>query len=148
MLGNFKYANPTRIYFGEDSLENLHGELKNYGKNILLVYGGGAIKKNGIYDDIISILKKENKNVIEDAGVMPNPTLKKLYEGIKIAKENKIDFILAVGGGSVCDYAKAVSVSVHCTEDPWEKFFVKAEEPIQKLFRSAVFLQWWEPARK
>ncbi|WP_197071880.1 iron-containing alcohol dehydrogenase [Treponema phagedenis] len=109
---------------------------------------GGSIKKNGIYDDIISILKKENKNVIEDAGVMPNPTLKKLYEGIKIAKENKIDFILAVGGGSVCDYAKAVSVSVHCTEDPWEKFFVKAEEPIQKLFRSAVFLQWWEPARK
>ncbi|EFW37824.1 hypothetical protein HMPREF9554_01679 [Treponema phagedenis F0421] len=107
-----------------------------------------AIKKNGIYDGIISILKKENKNVIEDAGVMPNPTLKKLYEGIKIAKENKIDFILAVGGGSVCDYAKAVSVSVHCTEDPWETFFVKAEEQIQKLFRSAVFLQWWEPARK
>lgn len=129
MLGNFKYSNPTKLYFGEYSLKNLEIELENYGENIVLVYGGGSIKKNGIYDEVVGILKKLGKNISEISGVMPNPTLEKLYEGIKIARENKSDFILAVGGGSVCDYSKALSVSVNCDEDPWEKYFIKFEEP-------------------
>ena len=133
MLGNFSYHNPTKLYFGEESLNYLKEELKNYGKNILFVYGGGSIKKNGLYDEIISILKDCGKNVAEVAGVMPNPTLEKLYEGIKIARENKTDFILAVGGGSVCDYSKAVSVSVNCEDDPWEKYFIRFEEPDCKI---------------
>lgn len=129
MLGNFSYHNPTKLYFGEDSLNYLKDELKKYGKNVLLIYGGGSIKKNGLYDEIITILKESGKNVAEVAGVMPNPTLEKLYEGVKIARENKSEFILAVGGGSVCDYAKAVSVSVHCDDDPWQKYYIRFEEP-------------------
>ena len=129
MLGNFTYCNPTKLYFGEDSLANLSTEIKKYGQNVVLIYGGGSIKKNGIYDEVMAILKEEEKNVAEIAGVMPNPTLEKLYEGVAIARNHKADFILAVGGGSVCDYAKAVSVSVHCEEDPWEKYYLKFEEP-------------------
>ena len=78
---------------------------------------------------VINILKKNEKNIAEIAGVMPNPTLAKLYEGIKIARNHNADLLLAVGGGSVCDYSKAVSVSVNCTEDPWEKYFVRFDEP-------------------
>lgn len=133
MLGNFSYCNPTKLYFGEDSLKSLKDELNNYGKNILLVYGGGSIKKNGIYDEVISILKESQKTVIELANVMPNPTVEKLYEGCKIAKENDIDLILAVGGGSVCDYAKAVSVSAYCKEDPWEKYYLKMADVNNKI---------------
>ena len=129
MLGNFSYHNPTKLYFGEDSLSSLRDELKNYGQNILFVYGGGSIKKNGLYDEIIAILNECGKNVAEVPGVMPNPTSDKLNEGVAIARENKSDFILAVGGGSVCDYSKAVSVSVHCNDDPWEKYFIRFEEP-------------------
>ena len=129
MLGNFTYCNPTKLYFGKNALDSLEGELAKYGKNVLLVYGGGSIKKNGIYDKVIAILKKCGKNVFEDAGVMPNPTVEKLYEGVERARAAKADFILAVGGGSVCDYSKAVSISVHCDEDPWDKYFVRWEEP-------------------
>ena len=129
MLGNFTYCNPTKLYFGEDSLSNLSTELKKYGQNVVLIYGGGSIKKNGIYDEVIDILEEGGKNVAEIAGVMPNPTLEKLYGGVEIARNHKVDLLLAVGGGSVCDYAKAVSVSVHCEEDPWEKYYLKFEEP-------------------
>lgn len=95
----------------------------------MLVYGGGSIKKNGIYDEVVAILKENGKNIAEISGVMPNPTLEKLYEGIEIARKHNADLLLAVGGGSVCDYSKAVSVSVHCDEDPWEKYYLKFEEP-------------------
>ena len=128
MLGNFTYCNPTKLYFGKDALDGLKNELPKYGKNVLLVYGGGSIKKNGIYDKVIAALKENSKNVYEDPGVMPNPTLEKLYEGIKRARAAKADLILAVGGGSVCDYAKAVSVSVNCDEDPWEKYYERFED--------------------
>ena len=128
MLGNFSYSNPTKLYFGEDSLNYLNEELPKYGKNVQLAYGGGSIKKNGIYDKVMEILKANGKNVFEDGGVMPNPTVEKLYEGVKIAREHKADLILAVGGGSVCDYAKAVSISVHCEEDPWEKYYLRLED--------------------
>ena len=133
MLGNFCYSNPTKIYFGDNSLNYLNDELKNYGKVVMLIYGGGSIKKNGIYDKVIEILNKNNKTIVEDAGVMPNPTKEKLYEGAKIAKENKVDLILAVGGGSVIDYAKAVSVSAFCNSDPWEKYYLKMEDVDNKI---------------
>lgn len=129
MLGNFSFSNPTKLYFGEDSLQYLNEELPKYGRNVQLIYGGGSIKKNGIYEQVVEILKTNGKAVFEDGGVMPNPTVDKLYEGIRIARENQVDLLLAVGGGSVCDYAKAVSVSVHCDEEPWEKYYLKFEEP-------------------
>ncbi len=129
MLGNFEYCNPTKLYFGEKALNNLNAELLKYGENVVLVYGGGSIKKNGIYDEVMEILKANHKNVAEISGVMPNPTLEKLYEGVEIARNHKADLLLAVGGGSVCDYSKAVSVSVNCEEDPWEKYFLRFEEP-------------------
>lgn len=133
MLGNFSYFNPTKLYFGKGSLSYLSGELSQYGNNIMFVYGGGSIKKNGIYDKMIEILKSAGKTIFEDPGVMPNPTVDKLYEGCKIARENHIDLILAVGGGSVCDYAKAVSVSAYCEEDPWDKYYLRMEDVDNKI---------------
>ncbi len=129
MLGNFSYCNPTKLYFGDDSLRFLSEELHKYGPNVVLIYGGGSIKKNGIYEEVTRILQESGKNVAEIAGVMPNPTFAKLYEGIEIARSHHADLLLAVGGGSVCDYAKAVSVSVNCEEDPWEKYYLRFEEP-------------------
>ena len=129
MLGNFSYCNPTKLYFGEDCLEHLNTELPKYGPNVVLIYGGGSIKKNGIYDDVVRLLSDNGKSVAEIAGVMPNPTVDKLRPGVDIARRHQTDLLLAVGGGSVCDYAKAVSVSVHCQEDPWEKYYVRFEEP-------------------
>ena len=129
MLGNFTYCNPTKLYFGDESLQYLNTELPKYGKNVVLIYGGRSIKKNGIYDEVVEILKTNGKNVAEISGVMPNPTLEKLYEGVETARNHHADLLLAVGGGSVCDYAKAVSVSVNCDEDPWEKYYLKFEEP-------------------
>lgn len=128
MLGNFTYCNPTRVHFGEQSLDQLGAELAQYGSKVLLTYGGGSVKKSGLYDQILSILQDCGKQVFEVPGVMPNPTVDKLYEGCKVAKDNQVDLILAVGGGSVCDYAKAVSVSAWCTEDPWDKYYLRMEE--------------------
>ncbi len=129
MLGNFSYVNATKLYFGEDALQFLHEELPKYGKNVQLIYGGGSVKRNGIYDAVVEILRANGKNIVEDGGVMPNPTVEKLREGVKIARENHVDLLLAVGGGSCCDYAKAVSVSVNCDDDPWDKYFERFEEP-------------------
>lgn len=128
MLGNFTYSNPTRLHFGKNAMDALAEELKGYGNKVMLSYGGGSIKKNGVYDAVIAALKASGKTVFEDGGVMPNPTVEKLYEGCKIARENEVDLILAVGGGSVCDYAKAVSVSAYCGDDPWDKYFLRFED--------------------
>ncbi len=129
MIGNFSYYNPTRLYFGDDSLKFLKDELKNYGSTVMLNYGGGSIKRNGIYDEVIAVLKEAGKKVVENPGVMTNPTLEKLIEGIKIAKENEVDLILAVGGGSVCDYSKGVAASVYYDGDPWETFYLHQQDP-------------------
>ena len=129
MLGNFSYSNPTKLYFGDDAQKNLSEELKHYGTKVLLTYGSGSIKTNGIYDEVISALRTAGKEVIELSGVMPNPTTEKLYKGAKIAWENDVDLILAVGGGSTIDYAKAISVSAWYDGDPWEKFYLKQEDP-------------------
>lgn len=133
MLGNFMYCNPTRLYFGKDSLDYLQEELKKYGENVLFVYGGGSIKKSGLYDKITAILEAAGKKVREIPGVMPNPTVEKLYEGCKAAREINADLILAAGGGSVCDYSKAVSVSAWCEEDPWEKYYLRMEDVDNKI---------------
>lgn len=133
MLGNFSYSNPTKLYFGENALDYLKEELNNYGPTIMLVYGSGSIKRNGIYDQVMTILKECHKTIIEDSGVMPNPTVQKLYEGSKLASTNQVDLILAVGGGSVCDYAKAVSVSAYCKEDPWDKYYLRMEDVDNKI---------------
>ena len=129
MLGNFTYHNPVRVHFGPDSLDQLHGELAEYGPNVMLTYGGGSIKRSGLYDKIVAILTAAGKNVFEDPGVMSNPTVEKLNEGRRIARENNVDLILAVGGGSVIDYAKGVSVSAWYDGDAWEKFYLKMESP-------------------
>ena len=133
MLGSFSYCNPTKLYFGAGAVEYFNDEFPKYGKNVVLIYGAGSIKKNGIYDKVCEILKANGKCVTEISGVMPNPTLKKLYEGVDTARKAKADLLLAVGGGSVCDYAKAVSVSVNCDDDPWEKYYVRFEEPTCKI---------------
>lgn len=129
MLGDFTYCNPTKLYFGKHALDGLNEELPKYGKRVMLVYGGGSIKKNGIYDKVVEALKANGKEIYEDSGVMPNPTTDKLREGVERARAAKVDLILAVGGGSVCDYAKAVSVSVNCDDDPWEKYYIRFENP-------------------
>ena len=129
MLGNFIYANPTKLFFGDEAQKNLAKALMPFGKKVLLTYGGGSIKRNGVYDDVISALKSAGKEVVELPGVMPNPTVEKLNEGIKVARENNVDFILAVGGGSTIDYAKAVSVSAWYDGDAWQRFWVKQEDP-------------------
>ena len=129
MLGNFIYYNPTKLYFGTEVNQNLLDALKNFGPKVLLIYGGGSIKKNGIYDTVMSALKEAGKDVTELSGVMPNPTLEKMYEGIKVAKESGADLILAVGGGSTIDYAKGVAASTYFAGNPWENFWLKGNEP-------------------
>jgi len=121
---DFTYQNPTTIYFGKDSLDNLKTELANYGDTIMLAYGRSSIKKIGLYDQVTEILEHSGKNVVELPGIMPNPTYEKVQEGAKLVKENNVDLILAVGGGSVIDCAKAISVSAHCEEDPWKKYWL------------------------
>ena len=129
MLGNFIYSNPTKLYFGDEAQKNLVEALSGFGKKVMLTYGGGSIKRNGIYDDVIAALAAAGKEVVELSGVMPNPTVDKLIEGCKVARENDVDFILAVGGGSTIDYAKAVSVSAWYDGDAWERFWVKQDDP-------------------
>ena len=129
MLGNFIYSNPTKLYFGDEAQKNLVEALSGFGKKVMLTYGSGSIKRNGVYEDVIAALASAGKEVVELSGVMPNPTVDKLIEGCKVARENDVDFILAVGGGSTIDYAKAVSVSAWYHGDAWERFWVKQEDP-------------------
>ena len=130
MLGNFTYHNPTKLIFGKDALTSLAAELTPY-NTIQLVYGGGSIRRFGIYDQVVEALRAAGKTIVEDSGVMPNPTIEKLREGAQIARDNDIDFILAVGGGSCVDYAKAVAVSkdLPAGEDPWDVYFDRFGEP-------------------
>ena len=129
MLGNFIYSNPTKLYFGDEAQKNLVDALSGFGKKVMLAYGGGSIKRNGIYDDVVAALAAAGKEVVELSGIMPNPTVDKLIEGCKVARENNVDFILAVGGGSTIDYAKAVSVSAWYDGDAWQRFWVKQDDP-------------------
>ena len=126
-MESFNFFNPTRIIFGKNKIQELGDYIKQY-KNILFTYGGGSIKKNGIYEDVIKILKNENKTIVELSGIMPNPRTEKVYEGIELCKKYDIDFILAVGGGSVIDCSKAIAIGAKVSEDFWKKFYLDWEE--------------------
>lgn len=126
-MNNFIFENATKIFFGQGCVrEYLTCLCSHYGDNIMLAYGGGSIKKNGIYNEITELLNKAGKNVVEFSGIMPNPTYEKVLEGAGIAKENKVDLILGVGGGSVMDCCKAVSMAAVYQGDIWKDFFVRA----------------------
>lgn len=133
MKYDFSYYNPTRIYFGKNALDNLPGELANYGKNILLVYGKNSAKKIGLYDKVTEILKTAGKTVFELSGIKPNPAYAQMTEGAKLVRENNIDLILAVGGGSVIDCSKGISVSAYCEGNPWEKYWINGEPVTNKI---------------
>ncbi len=128
MLHDFTYYNPTKIYFGKCAMQNLSAELANYGKNILLLYGKNSIKKIGLYDEVVKTLKTSGKNITELSGIKPNPAYSQVLEGARLVRENKIDLILAVGGGSVIDCAKAISVSAYAKGDPWQRYWIDFEE--------------------
>ena len=140
MNTDFIYQNPTTIYFGRESLDNLKAEMANYGNTIMLAYGKGSIKKSGLYDQVVSILKECGKNVVEVTGIMANPTWEKVKEGAQIVKENNADLILAVGGGSVIDCAKAISVTAHCEEDAWTKYWLQFQPVDNKIVPVASIL--------
>ncbi|MEG1108253.1 MAG: iron-containing alcohol dehydrogenase [Oscillospiraceae bacterium] len=124
-MNGFSFYNPTQIYFGEGTIKKLPRELEKVGKNILLTYGCGSVKKSGLYDQVLDMLRQCDKNVTELSGIMSNPTAAKVREGIALCKENKIDFILAVGGGSVIDCSKAIASGCMLEEDFWDKYFIK-----------------------
>lgn len=137
---DFTYYNPTKIYFGKTALDNLAGELANYGENILLVYGKSSIKKNGLYDKVMEILKDCDKTVIELSGIKSNPTYVQMLEGARLVRENNVDLILAVGGGSVIDCSKGISVSAYCEGDPWERYWTNFEPVNNKIVPVASIL--------
>jgi len=137
-MKSFEYANPTKIIFGEGAIQKLPRALETCGKNVLLAYGKGAIKKAGIYDTIINMLADAGKTVTELTGIMPNPTAAKVREGVALCKENKVDFILAVGGGSVIDCCKAIAVGSLLEEDFWEVLYTRGELAVKALPIGAV----------
>lgn len=140
MLRSFSFYNPTKIYFGKDSLDNLKAELSNYGDTLLLTYGKNAVKSMGLYDQVTDILKDAGKKVVELSSVMPNPTYTKLMEGVKLVKENNVSLILAVGGGSVIDCAKGIAVSAYCEDDPFETYWLKYKGLANKIVPVASIL--------
>ena len=122
-MNNFMFENRTKAYFGKGCVKEYLGMLvSGYGNNVMLAYGGGSIQKNGIYKEVVDILKVTGKTIIDFPGIMPNPTYKKVIEGAKLVKEKKIDLILGVGGGSVMDCCKAISLVAATKEDAWEHY--------------------------
>lgn len=124
---NFDYSIPTEIFFGKGQIEVLRKEIKKYGKKVLLVYGKGSIKRSGVYDQVVNILKEENIPFEELSGVEPNPTLETVKKGIKMCRENEIDFLLPVGGGSTIDCSKAIAAGYYYDGDPWDLVIGKAK---------------------
>ena len=129
MLYDFTYQNPTRIHFGKKAINKLAGELREYGKNILLVYGKASIKKIGLYDQVMNILQAEGKHVVELAGINANPRYTQLLEGARLVREHNIDLILAVGGGSVIDCAKGIACAAYAEGDVWQRYYVN-QKPV------------------
>ncbi|MBQ7898034.1 MAG: iron-containing alcohol dehydrogenase [Clostridia bacterium] len=140
MIYDFEFYNPTKIYFGKNALDSLEKELKNYGENVLLVYGKASIKKIGLYDKVINALESTGKKVTELSGIKSNPTYNQMMEGARLVRENNIDLILAVGGGSVIDVSKGISVSAYCEEDPFEKYWERFERLDNKIVPVASIL--------
>ena len=129
-MNNFIFENRTKVYFGKGGVKEYLGcLLKKYGHTVMLAYGGGSIKRNGVYDEVMGILNVQGKTVIEFSGIMPNPTYQKVQEGAKLARENHVDLILAVGGGSVSDCCKIISAQAKLDEDVWEMQYTKHTYP-------------------
>ena len=129
-MNNFIYENKTKVYFGKGGVKEYLGcLLKHYGDTVMLAYGGGSIKRNGIYDEILGILEAQKKQVVEFSGIMPNPTYEKVQEGARLARKKQVDLILAVGGGSVSDCCKIISAQAKLNEDIWEMQTVKHTYP-------------------
>ncbi len=131
-MENFIYDNKTTMVFGKDMESNVGEYVKQYGKKVLFHYGSGSIKKYGLYEKIVKSLDKENIDFVELGGVVANPRLSLVYEGIKLAREENVDFILAVGGGSVIDSAKAIALGMHYEGDVWD-FYSKGIRPKKVL---------------
>ncbi len=123
-MNNFVFENSTKVYFGKGVVAEYLPEMaKKYGSKVLMGYGGGSIKENGVYDEVTGILKDADIEIVEFGGIMSNPTLDKMLEGAKLAKENQVDWVLAVGGGSVMDCCKAISLAANYDGDVWEDFW-------------------------
>jgi alcohol dehydrogenase len=125
-MDNFTFYNPTKLIFGKGQLEELKNEVPQYGNKVLLVYGGGSIKRNGLYDSVMSLLKEIGAEVFELPGVEPNPRLSTVHKGVEICKEEGIEFLLAVGGGSVIDCTKAIAAGAKYDGDAWDLVTKKA----------------------
>ncbi len=120
-MEEFVYQMPVKVYFGENSVaKHLYNELNQYGKNIMIAYGKGSVKRTGIYDEVVDVLKKCGKNIIDFPDIPANPTYEKVLEGIQLYQENDVDLILAVGGGSVIDCCKIICAGTEVHEDIWE----------------------------
>lgn len=138
-MNNFIYENKTKVFFGKGcAKEYLTCLLKKYGDNVMLAYGGGSVKKSGVYDEIMGYLSAAGKNVTEFSGIMPNPTYAKVQEGAKLARDNRVDLILAVGGGSVIDCCKIVSAQAKTDRDIWEMEFIQHTCPAEFVPMIAV----------
>ena len=129
-MKRFDYEFPVRIHFGQGCFEDsLKKELQKYGKRVMLAYGGGSLKRTGLYDRIVDMLSEAGKTVTDFGGIMPNPTYAKVQEGAKLAREQKVDFILAVGGGSVSDCCKIDSAQARLDSDIWDYEYVEHKVP-------------------
>lgn len=138
-MDKFIFSFPTKVYFGEGSAEQAFGaELGKVGETVMLAYGGGSVKKNGIYDEMKTLLERAGKNVVDFSGIMSNPTYTKVQEGAALAREHHVDFILAVGGGSVIDCCKVVSAQAMLDEDIWEMEYGKGKFPTEGIPMGAV----------
>lgn len=138
-MNKFTFSYPTKVYFGEGiTNEAFDAELGKVGETVMLAYGGGSVKKNGIYDEIKSLLEQAGKKIIDFPGIMPNPTYAKVQEGAELVRKNNIDFILAVGGGSVIDCCKVVSAQAMLEEDIWNMEYGKGKFPTAGIPMGAV----------
>ena len=138
-MKEFIYAKMPKVYFGEGMLKKaLPDELKKVGNTVMLAYGGGSVKRTGLYDKVIEVLKENGKNVVEFSGIMSNPTYSKVQEGAKLAKEYNVDFILAVGGGSVVDCCKMVAAQAKVDEDIWKMEFEDRKLPTEFIKLASV----------
>ncbi len=138
-MQKFVYEYATKVYFGEGAVkEHLAEALKGYGTNVMLAYGGGSVKKNGIYEEVYTVLQKAGKKVTDFSGIMSNPTYAKVQEGARLAKEEKIDFILAVGGGSVFDCCKIIAAQAKTEEDLWEMEMTQHRFPTDVIPMGAI----------
>ena len=138
-MNTFNYELKTKTYFGQNAAkQNLPVELSKVGKTVMLAYGGGSVKKNGIYDELKEILENAGKEVVDFSGIMPNPTYAKVQEGARLARENNVDFILAVGGGSVIDCCKVVSAQAKLDKDIWNMEYVERQFPTDSIPMGAI----------